>query len=244
MTGAAVSSVRLQFAPAPRARGVPQANGISMTTRQDIDRELGGGLVGQALDGLCVGFVTVNAAGRILWMNRAAQSTLGLDLEEMREQPLAQVLRDPQMAAFWHEAMTCEHTVGGEITLHWPCESHLKVNATAALDPAGEVLGRALLFCDVTDQREVQVRLSQEATQRLLDMAGHWNETAEAKAGLTPQELRVLRMVGAGLSNPQIAGQMDVALSTVRSHLKNLYSKLGLKSRSEAISYALRNGLA
>lgn len=198
----------------------------------------------RALDGLCVGFVTTNAAGHVLWLNRTAQSTLGLDLQEAQGKAFAQVVRDPQMAAFWHEALESDQTTMGEICVHWPRRVDLKVNATTAFDPAGELIGRAVMFCDVTAERTVQVSLSREATQRLLEVAEHWNESADAKAGLTPQEMKVLRMVGAGLSNGQISQQMQVAISTVRTHLKHLYGKLGLSSRSEAISYALRNGLA
>lgn len=201
-------------------------------------------LVSRALDGLCVGVVTLNATGRVSWMNRAAQSILGLDFGECEGSPFGQMIRDPQLAAFWQEALSTEDTVLGEVSLHWPRSAELKINATTSLAPDGEIIGRALIFCDVTAERTVQVQLSQEATQRLLDMADHWNESAEAKAGLTPQELKVLRHVGAGLSNQQIAAQMHIAASTVRSHLKHIYGKLGLSTRSEAISYALRNGMA
>lgn len=211
----------------------------------DAENEaLHGGLMWRALDGLCVGFVTVNPAGRVLWMNRTAQSTLGLDLEEARGRLFAQLVRDPQVAAFWHEALASQKTTMGEISVHWPRRVDLKMNATTALGLSGELIGRALIFCDVTAERMVQVQLSQEATQRLMDLAENWNESAEAKAGLTAQELKVLGFVGAGLSNAQIAHQTGVAVSTVRSHLKHVYSKLSLASRSEAISYALRNGIA
>jgi len=199
-------------------------------------------LMSNALDGLCVGLVTMDVSGRVLWMNRASQSALGLDVDDARGRPLASLLRDPQIAEFWHKALETEATTFGEVSLHWPRRAELKANATVSKDPSGTPIGRALLFCDVTSERTVQVQLSQETTERLLHLTDHWNESAEAREGLTNQELRVLKCVGAGLSNPQIAESMEVAVSTVRSHLKGLYSKLGLSTRSEAISYALRNG--
>ena len=116
--------------------------------------------------------------------------------------------------------------------------------AIGTLAEKPELLGRALMFCDVTAERQVQLQMSQEATERLLGMADNWNESAEARAGLTAQELKILRLVGQGFSNPQIATKLHVAVSTVRSHLKHVYGKLGLSTRSEAISYALRNGLS
>ena len=201
-------------------------------------------MLGAALDGLRVGLVTMNAAGRVWWMNRIAQSTLGLDRDETRDQMLAKVMRDPQLAAFWARAMETEQTVISEVRLHWPRAAELKCNATTSLDPSGDLIGRALLFCDVTADRAVQIELSREATQRMLDITATWNESAEAQEALTAQEVRILGLLGHGLANQQIADELHISLSTVRTHLKHIYGKLSLKSRSEAISYALRNGLA
>lgn len=206
-------------------------------------QELENSLVGRALDGLCVGIVTTNATGRIEWMNRAAQSTFGLDAEEAGGRNFAKLVRDPQLAEFWQRALESEATTMGEVTLQWPKRRTLKVNATTALDPGGELIGRAIIFCDVTAERTVQVQLSEDATRRLLDLTENWNESAEAREALTAQERRILRLVGSGLSNQQIAKRIHVAPSTVRSHLKNLYGKLGLSNRSEAISYAIRHGM-
>lgn len=201
-------------------------------------------LLGHALEGLCIGLVTMNASGRIAWMNRVAQRTLGLDGDECRDRLFATVIKDPQMAAFWQEALTTDGTAMGEVSLRWPRAAELKVNATTSLDPSGKLIGRALVFCDVSDERSIQVKLSQEATERLLKMAAPTDEPTEALAALTARELEVLRHVGAGLGNQQIATAMEVSQSTVRTHLKHIYRKLGLPSRSDAICYALRNNLA
>jgi len=201
-------------------------------------------LIGTALDGLCVGLILMTPGGRVTWMNRASQSILGIDFEDCRQKPFASVTRDPQLSAFWQEALEDESGAVGDIELHWPRPAALKMNATIAVAPGGELIGRALIFCDVTAERMVQVQLSSEATKRLLDVADLWNESTEAKGGLTAQELKVLRHVGAGLSNREISEQMEIAPSTVRTHLKHVYGKLGLRSRSEAISYSVRNGLA
>lgn len=201
-------------------------------------------LLSQALEGLCIGLVTMSAGGRIAWMNRVAQRTLGVDGEEARGQLFGKVVKDPQMVAFWQEATATEGTAMGEVSLRWPRAAELKVNAATSLDPSGTLVGRALVFCDVSDERSIQVKLSQEATERLLKVAAPPDEPAEAQAVLTARELEVLRHVGAGLGNQQIADAMGVLPSTVRTHLKAIYRKLGLASRSDAICYALRNSLA
>jgi DNA-binding CsgD family transcriptional regulator len=201
-------------------------------------------MIGTALDGMCVGLVILSEAGKVSWLNRAAEDLLGVSRSEATDQLLTHVLRDPQFSAFWHEAQQTEGTVMGEVSLHWPRRGELKVNATHCRAADGSALGRALLFCDVTAERTVALNLSQEATRRLLDMTeGHHAPSPAPIEGLTAQELRILRHVGEGLGNAEIGEHMHISPSTVRSHLKHLYAKLGLGSRAEAISYAIQNGL-
>ena len=51
---------------------------------------------------------------------------------------------------------------------------------------------------------------------------------------LSQQELRVLRLLAAGLSNREIAQELVVSINTVKTHLKSIYSKLNVNSRDEA----------
>ena len=55
---------------------------------------------------------------------------------------------------------------------------------------------------------------------------------------LTERELEVLRLLAAGLSSVEIAEQLVVAASTVRSHIKSIYAKLAVHRRAEAIQKA------
>ncbi len=52
---------------------------------------------------------------------------------------------------------------------------------------------------------------------------------------LSEREIAVLRLLAADLSSPEIAAELTIAVSTVRSHMKNIYSKLGVHSRYEAV---------
>jgi LuxR family transcriptional regulator, maltose regulon positive regulatory protein len=60
---------------------------------------------------------------------------------------------------------------------------------------------------------------------------------------LTDRELEVLRLLAAGLSNPEIASELVVATSTVRSHCKNIYGKLDVHSRWDAVQRGHELGL-
>jgi two-component system, NarL family, response regulator LiaR len=61
---------------------------------------------------------------------------------------------------------------------------------------------------------------------------------------LTEREVAVLRLVARGLSNGQIAEQLQISEPTVRTHMSNILSKLHLATRIQAALYALRQGLA
>ena len=62
--------------------------------------------------------------------------------------------------------------------------------------------------------------------------------------GLTVREVEVLKLVVAGLMNRQIAERLGVSTRTVDAHLRSIYAKLGVKSRSAATRFAVDHRLA
>jgi LuxR family maltose regulon positive regulatory protein len=60
---------------------------------------------------------------------------------------------------------------------------------------------------------------------------------------LSGSEIRVLRYLPTHLSAPEIAGELSVSTSTVKTHMRNLYAKLGVHSRAEAVESARTLGL-
>ncbi len=62
-------------------------------------------------------------------------------------------------------------------------------------------------------------------------------------AALTPRELDVLRLVAQGLGNKEIAAGLDLSPHTVKYHLASVLAKLGVRSRTEAVSRGIRTGL-
>ena len=82
--------------------------------------------------------------------------------------------------------------------------------------------------------------LSPEAAQALVVTA---NQPPAPGLDLTERELEVLALMVEGLNNTQIAGRLTVSSSTVKSHVSNILSKLGVASRTEAVTLALRSHL-
>ena len=62
-------------------------------------------------------------------------------------------------------------------------------------------------------------------------------------AKMTARELEVLRVIGAGRANKEIAAELGISERTARTHVSNILGKLGLHSRTQAALWAVREGL-
>jgi DNA-binding NarL/FixJ family response regulator len=110
---------------------------------------------------------------------------------------------------------------------------------------------------NATGQRagaEREARLALESFQSLgaerdALRARQWLEQPErpqprvGKPKLTARQIEILRLVAQGLSNPEIAARLRLSDHTVKRHVANLLTRLGLPSRAAAVAYAAREGL-
>jgi len=69
------------------------------------------------------------------------------------------------------------------------------------------------------------------------------NLKGERETGLTVRELEVLQLIVAGLSNKEIASQLNLSANTVAVHRANIMDALGIHKTAELVVYAIRNGL-
>ncbi|HKR03857.1 MAG TPA: LuxR C-terminal-related transcriptional regulator [Bacteroidia bacterium] len=69
------------------------------------------------------------------------------------------------------------------------------------------------------------------------------NQQEIAKLGISRRELDVLNLMSAGLSNEEIAGKLFISLNTVKTHSSNIFLKLDVKRRTQAVEKAKRLNL-
>lgn len=86
--------------------------------------------------------------------------------------------------------------------------------------------------------------LSPTIARRIMEHFQRTGPVAAAGDDLTPREQDVLTMVAKGLRNGEVASTLGLAESTIATHIKSIYRKLGISSRAEAALHATRLGLA
>lgn len=64
-----------------------------------------------------------------------------------------------------------------------------------------------------------------------------------AVMSLSPREREIVRLIGRGLPNKSIAAVLDISLWTVATHIRRVFTKLGVSSRAEMIARVIRDGL-
>jgi NarL family two-component system response regulator YdfI len=100
-------------------------------------------------------------------------------------------------------------------------------------------VGREVLFETIRAASRGESLLPSAVTDRLV---AHLAEPAQA-GELTERERQVLALVAQGETNRGIAAELTITERTVKAHVTNIFNKLGVSSRAEAVAVALRRGL-
>lgn len=92
----------------------------------------------------------------------------------------------------------------------------------------------------IREARRGRSTIDSAAAQALVASTG---EEASQREALTPREREILVMLTEGKTNKEIANQLSLSEGTVRFHVSNILSKMGVNNRTEAVSLALQQGL-
>jgi DNA-binding NarL/FixJ family response regulator len=100
----------------------------------------------------------------------------------------------------------------------------------------------AIVASSVTVLEGEQV-MATAVTERVLALVSGTKSSKEVYDGLTAREIEILKLLASGMANKQVAYRLRISEKTVRNHVSNMYEKLNVSDRSQAVLYAIRKGL-
>jgi PAS domain S-box-containing protein len=193
------------------------------------------------------GVLTVGPEGRVTLWNRAAERILGWSAKEVLGRRCCDVLARGDGRGNSLCYRDCD--VMGQIRLgepveHFEMKTRTKAGRVVWLDvstlempPAnGGGPGTVHLFRDITATRTIL----EVARERAFPSAA---VNGGAPSGLTKRETEILRLMATGANTKVLAEHLNLSPATVRNHAQNMFAKLDVHSRLEAVAWANRHGL-
>jgi PAS domain S-box-containing protein len=214
----------------------------------------------EALLGAADGAFVVDEVLQIHIWNEAAEGILGFGNSDVVGQMCYQILQgyDEQRRLICKECcQVAQLTLKGESVPNY--EIHARTNfgerrwlnmsiLTFKMGENGDKKMIVHLFRDISQKKDGELFF-----RRILEMAqryqsiplepGDWKDPDHQVDNLTIREREVLTLLARGLSTKEIAEALSISMNTVRNHIQNIFTKLGVHSRPEAIAYAYQKGL-
>jgi PAS domain S-box-containing protein len=174
--------------------------------------------------------------GRIAFWNQAAETALGFRAREIIGRRCADLLTD-------------EHESGEPVCRH-ECDAALEDTFVArAIARDGQRLWLDLMVFTVHPEESAQplvVHVFHDVTRNrelVADLRERFRPVPADPARLTPRERELLRLMAEGVGTLAAAQRLRVSRATIRNHVQNIFAKLGVHSRVEAIVHARRRRL-
>ena len=144
-----------------------------------------------------------------------------------------------------------------ELHLQTKGESDRTILASGEVIDLGDERANLKMFYDITDRKRTETQFMQAIQEVMTDTAWFSRQVTERLAlvrlgndgkaapiiELSKREREVLELVARGSSNEQIAQELGIAVQTVRNYISNIYDKLGVHSRAEAVVWARERGM-
>ena len=111
------------------------------------------------------------------------------------------------------------------------------------LDVSNTVTRRRVTALLRADGEIAVVGVAEDADLVMSERVVPTTAAAEPSSALSARELEVLRLVARGLGNKEIAAELGITTHTVKYHLTAVLDKLGVRSRTEAVSLDMKRGL-
>ena len=141
----------------------------------------------------------------------------------------------------WPEAVVLMHTVYEEDDLVFESLCNVASGCILKRTPPARLLEA------IAETRRGGSPMSPEIARKVLARFRTLAPAAPAKSAgggtLSPQETRLLAAIAAGSSYREAALELEVSINTVRTHIRSIYDKLQVHTRSEAVAKAMRSGL-
>ncbi len=170
-----------------------------------------------------------DAQGRHVGANRPARLWFRRSLEEIRTYMLGE-LAHPDRVVIWKrlwEQLLETRVVSGRYPAPRPDGSHVAVVYCAFADA---LPGRHVVLFAPADWAEDELGVIEDGG-------------ADPSGLLTAREIEVLELAAEGTAIPELGAELALSPDTVKTHLKNIYAKLGVHNRTGAVTKAIRIGL-
>jgi PAS domain S-box-containing protein len=195
------------------------------------------------------GVLVVSADGRVILWNRAAERILGYTAREVVGRGCCDVMvgRDDHGNRLCYQGCHVQTLARmGEAIQSFDLRSETKAGQAVWLNVSilpvtnGRGNGSLIvhLFRDVTATKELLTLIHER-----LAGAPAGETSAMVDGPLTRRELEVLRLLATGVNTKGAADKLHVSPATVRNHVQNIFGKLAVHSRLEAVAYANRHRL-
>lgn len=200
-------------------------------------------------DNMADGVCATDPSGAIALWNGAAETIMGFAAVDVLGRRCCDVFagRDSRGNRLCHSACLVRFQLQrGEQVQHLEMATRTKAGQPVWLDMSsfyvgvtrGHEPGVVHFFRDVTVAHEVEALVRRQATAVPPTPPAAPVALADDTSGLTPREREVLGLLCSGATTSAMATELGISRVTVRNHLQNLFAKLGVHTRLEAVAHA------